>query len=180
MHRRIAGAVCAALICATAPVWADSDFSGTGVGIDAGTLGAGVILVKSIVPHTLTAELDLNAPIKFNYDTTVSGTRYDGKLRMQGLGALLNFYPSTQHLFHLSAGVYYDHNQVDLGALFPAGGFTLNGQHYNSSQLTSLSDRITFNKRRTSVSAGVTVPPAPAGISTPMPACCTRVRPGSI
>lgn len=154
MHRPVRIATCLALVCASSPGWAAADFSGFGVGIDAGTLGAGLNLVKSIVPHTLSAELDLNAPIKFNYDNTISGTRYDGKLRMQGLGALLNYFPSTRHLFHLSAGVYYDRNQVNLGAQFPAGGFTLNGQRYTSSELTSLSDRITFNQSAPYVGLG--------------------------
>jgi hypothetical protein len=76
----------------------------------------------------------------------VSGTRYDGKLRMEGDGALLNFFPSTRHLFHLSGGVYYDRNEVNLGARFAPTGFTLNGHVYSSSELTSLSDSITFKK----------------------------------
>ncbi len=138
----------------SSPTWAESDFIGIGLGIDAGTLGAGVTLVKSIVPHTLTGELDLNAPLEFNYHTTISGTRYDGKLHMQGLGALLNYFPSARHLFHLSAGVYYDRNRVDLGAQFPAGGFTLDGQLYSSSELTSLSDRIKFNQSAPYVGLG--------------------------
>jgi hypothetical protein len=132
-------------MCGSSPLWAEPGFSGAGVGIDAGTLGAGVTLVKSIVPHTLTAEVDLNAPIKFNYDATISGTRYDGKLRMEGLGALLNYFPSPRHLFHLSAGVYYDRNQVDVDAQIPHAGFTLNGRLYTSSELISLSDRASFS-----------------------------------
>jgi hypothetical protein len=125
---------------------ADSDGSGLAAGIEVGTLGAGAAVVKSIIPHRLTAEIDLNAPIKINYDTSVSGTRYDGKLHLESYGALLNFFPSTSHLFHFSGGVYYDRNEVDVGAKFAPAGFTLNGHVYSSSELTSLSDSITFKK----------------------------------
>jgi len=143
---RYFGASIAALVCTATTVYADSGVGGLGVGVDAGTLGAGVTLVKSIVPHRLSAEIDLNAPIKVSYDTSVSGTRYDGKLRMQGNGALLNFFPSESSLFHVSGGAYFNQNKVDLNGQFSAGGFTLNGRQYSSSELTSLGDDITFRK----------------------------------
>ena len=146
MRPGVVGLACLALMCASSPCWADPQLSAPAVGVDAGTLGAGVTLSESLIAHTLTAEIDLNAPIKFDYDTTVSGNRYQGKLRMQGLGVLLNYFPSTRHLFHLSAGAYYDRNQVDVNAQIAEAGFTFNGQHYSSSELTSLSDRATFNR----------------------------------
>jgi hypothetical protein len=145
MNRYI-GVSIVSLVWAASAFPADVGIGGLGVGVDAGTLGAGLTLVKSIVPHRLSAEIDLNAPIKVNYDTNVSGTRYDGKLRMQGTGALLNFFPSQSSLFHLSGGVYINQNKVDLDAKFSASGFAFNGQQYTSSELTSLGDRITFRK----------------------------------
>ncbi len=42
--------------------------------------------------------------------------------------------------------MYYDRNEVNLGARFAPTGFTLNGHVYSSSELTSLSDSITFKK----------------------------------
>ncbi len=146
MKRYSSGIVCAWLVFASSACLADSDGSGLAVGIDGGTLGAGLTLVKSMVPHRLTAEVDLNAPIDINYDTTISGTRYDGKLRMQGFGALLNVFPSTSHLFHISGGVYYNRNRVNLAAQIAPPGFTLDGHLYPSSELTSLSDSVSFKK----------------------------------
>jgi hypothetical protein len=107
---------------------ADADISGLGAGIDVGTLGAGLTAVKSIIPHRLTAEIDLNAPLRVSYTTDVSGTHYSGKLRMAASGALLNLFPSTLHLFHVSAGAYFNDNRVNLGAQFAPGTFTLNGE----------------------------------------------------
>jgi hypothetical protein len=145
MNRYI-GVSIASLLFASSAVYADVGLGGVGVGVDAGTLGAGLALVKSIVPHRLSAEIDLNAPIKINYDTDVGGARYDGKLRMQGIGALLNFFPSQSSLIHLSGGVYVNQNKVDLDGQFGPSGFSFNGREYSSSELTSLGDSITFRK----------------------------------
>jgi hypothetical protein len=146
MNRLCIGAAGALLAFSCSPSAADSNDSGFGLGIGAGTLGAGVSIVKSIVSHRLTAELDLNAPLRLSYTTDASGTHYSGKLRTEAPGVLLNFFPSDVHLFHVSAGAYYDDNRVDLGAQFAPGAFTLNGRHYTSSELTSLSDRVTFRR----------------------------------
>jgi hypothetical protein len=140
-------ACCSMLLLLSLSAYADdSEAPGLGAGISAGNLGAGVTIVKSLVSHRLTAELDLNAPLRLSYTTDVSGTHYSGKLRTEAPGVLLNFFPSSVHLFHVTAGAYYDDNQVDLGAQFAPGAFTLNGQRYSSSQLTSLSDRVGFQR----------------------------------
>ena len=147
--RYFLGTGCSLLLWSSSASADDSDGSslGLGAGIGAGTLGAGVVIVKSIVPHRLEAEIDLNAPIRVPYTTNVSGTHYSGKLRAEASGALLNFFPSARYLFHLSAGAYYNDNQVDLAARFASGGtFTLNGQQYTRSELTSLSDRVSFRR----------------------------------
>jgi hypothetical protein len=144
MARYCLGAACLLLLSWSASAAADVDGLGLGAGIDAGTLGAGLTVVKSIIPHRLSAEIDLNAPIPVSYTTDVSGTHYSGKLRMAASGAFLNFFPSASHLFHLSAGAYYNYNHVNLGAQFAPGAFTLDGQRYTTSELTSLSDRVTF------------------------------------
>ncbi len=146
MIRNSIGSACALLVLSCSPSAAESDDLGFGVGIGAGTLGAGVTIVKAIVPHRLTAEIDLNAPLRLSYTTDVSGTHYSGKLQAEASGVLLNFFPSTLHSFHVSAGAYYDDDRVDLGAQFAPGEFTLNGQHYTSSQLTALSDRVSFQR----------------------------------
>jgi hypothetical protein len=145
MARYRLGAACLLLLSWSASA-AGADGLGLGAGIDAGTLGAGLNLVKSIVPHRLSAEIDLNAPIRVSYTTDISGTHYSGKLRMAASGALLNFFPSASHLFHVSGGAYYNDNHASLGAQFAPGGFTLDGQRYSSSELTSLSDRVTFRR----------------------------------
>jgi hypothetical protein len=143
MTRYLLTAGCSLLLSWSA---ASADGTGLGAGIDVGTLGAGLTVVKSVIPHRLTAEIDLNAPLRVSYTTDVSGTHYSGKLRMAASGALLNLFPSTSHLFHVSAGAFYNSNRVDLGAQFAPGAFTLDGQRYTSSELTSLGDRITFRR----------------------------------
>jgi hypothetical protein len=114
---------------------------GLAVGVDAGTLGAGVSLSKALEPQMLSVELDLNAPLQRSYSLNNGGTHYSGTLRVQGLGLLAHYSPWS-NLFHFSAGVFYDNNHVSMTAQPTDGSYTLDGQSFTSSQLTSLRGEI--------------------------------------
>jgi len=114
---------------------------GLAVGLDAGTLGAGVSLSKALEPNMLSVELDLNAPLQRSYSLNNGGTHYSGALRVQGIGLLAHYSPWS-NLFHFSAGVFYDNNHVSMTAQPTDGSYLLDGQSFTSSQLSSLRGEI--------------------------------------
>jgi hypothetical protein len=110
---------------------------GLAVGVDAGTLGAGVSISKALEPKVLSVELDLNAPLQRSYSLNNGGTHYSGTLRVQGIGLLAHYSPWS-NLFHFSAGVFYDNNHVSMTAQPSDGSYTLDGQSFPTSQVSSL------------------------------------------
>jgi hypothetical protein len=114
---------------------------GLAVGVDAGTLGAGVSLSKALDPKVLNLELDLNAPLQRSYSLNNDGTHYSGNLRVQGIGLLAHYSPWA-NLFHFSAGVFYDNNHVGMTAQPTDGAYTLDGQSFTTAQLSSLRGEI--------------------------------------
>lgn len=142
MKRFLLAAAAAACVCA-APAWGASSTSGLAVGARVGTLGAGLSVTKAIEPGRLSVELDLNALTR-SHSYSNNGVNYNGSLRLQSAGAVANYFPWAS-AFHISAGLFYDHNRFDLNGQPSSGSFTLGGQTYTSAQLSSLSGQVKFN-----------------------------------
>jgi hypothetical protein len=104
-------------------------------------LGIGVAVPFS---ETLSGRLSLNK-YTYSYQSTSSGTQFDGNLKLESMAALADW-----HLFngvtHLTAGLIYNNNSIDMTATAVGGNITVNNQTYTSSQVGSLTTEITFNK----------------------------------
>ncbi len=70
---------------------------------------------------------------QFNHslNTSTSGASYSGKLKLNSYEGLVDWFP-FEGVTHLTAGVVYNNNKVDLNS---AGPFTLNGTQYTTGTL---------------------------------------------
>ena len=132
----------AALCVGAAPAWGASRVEGFAVGVDAGTLGAGLSLSRAVEPGRLGVELDVHA-LSLSHGYTGQGVDYRGTLRMRSVGVIANWFPWHGPL-HLSAGLFYDGNRWDLQAQPGPGGLVINGHAYTSSQLGALHGQVRF------------------------------------
>lgn len=142
MNRSVFAAAAAAFVCA-APAWGAPFTNGLAVGLSAGTLGAGVTVIQAIEPGRLSVELDLNV-LTLPHSYSNDGVNYNGSLHLQSAGVVANYFPWTS-AFHLSAGLFYDNNRLNLNGQPTSGSFTLNGQTYSTAELSSLSGQVKFN-----------------------------------
>lgn len=119
MIRRFAlGGLLAALL--YVPAWA-----GVGISANAGTLGLGLTLSVPIVPEWADARLLVNGGRITRHETT-AGLHYRGRAHFRNAALLADFYPFGG-LFHVTGGLYYDDNRVDLTGTPVNGAYTVNG-----------------------------------------------------
>ena len=76
---------------------------------------------------------------------------YTGKLKLNNLGGLVDFYPVASG-FRISAGVFSNNNKIDLTSK-PGQTITVNGIQYPSSAVGNVTGDVRFNK--TSPYAGI-------------------------
>ena len=93
-----------------------------GIGVRAGTTGLGADVAWSIAP-TLSARLGYSA-LKWNHDVTTN-IRYDGKLKLSNVNALLDFSPLGP--FRLTGGFIFNDNKYDVQSGNIGGAGTLSG-----------------------------------------------------
>ena len=80
-----------------------------GIGVRAGTTGLGADVAWSVAP-TLSARLGYST-LKWNHDVDTD-IRYDGKLKLSNLSALLDFSPLGP--FRLTGGLVFNNNKYDV------------------------------------------------------------------
>lgn len=114
---------------AAAPRWS--------VGVDAGTLGAGVVAVRPLGARLALALQAAAAVVR--HPTSAAGVDYDARLRLQGVGAVLEDFAFGARPLFVGAGLFIDRNRADLAARNP-GSITAGG-----STLDSLDGRVRFN-----------------------------------
>ena len=116
-----------------------SDF---GVDAHASTLGFGGELNYSLNSY-FTARVDFNR-YNHSYNTTKEQIDYDFNLHLKTAGVLLDLHPFAG-TFRITAGYFNNKNDIFAVAL-PQNGttYTINGNTYNNSQLTSLTGDISF------------------------------------
>ncbi len=115
-----------------------SDF---GVDAHASTLGFGGELNYSINSF-LTARVDFNR-YNHTYNTTKEQIDYDFNLHLQTAGVLLDLHPFAGS-FRITAGYFNNKNDILAVALPQSGTYTINGNTYNTTQVSSLSGEISF------------------------------------
>jgi hypothetical protein len=115
-----------------------SSSADVGMGVRAGTAGAGVDLGFSLVP-TLAARVGYSE-FSINKDVNSNDANYDGKLKLSNFNALLDWSPLGP--FRLTGGLVGDNNKINITGKPQAGQLNLNGTNYDTTQLSSVTGTI--------------------------------------
>jgi hypothetical protein len=142
MRYRVPLALIVAGLCG-APSFAAGVADDIAVGVEVGTLGAGIIVSKPLGAQWSVDASANGATISHTYHD--EGVDYGGSLHLITAGAGLNYFPWESAAFRLRGGVYYDHTHVDLNPIIPASGFTVNDVHYTPAQLSQLTGDLKFH-----------------------------------
>lgn len=138
-------AICAVL----APSSSRAD---TSIGLNIGTLGAGVELA-----HAFTENLGFRigaSGLKYDRTDSYESVDYDEKLRLATGRVLIDWFPFANH-FRVSAGAMYNGNELTLdGKPSGSGTYTINGHTYNASDVGSLNGKVDFRKTAPYVGLG--------------------------
>jgi len=125
-------ALLASLGALAAPAAAQLDIS---AGVTAGTLGIGLQGDILIVSH-LGGRVIFNGLAQLTLNQTNSGITYNGKLTLQNIPILLDYYPSSTGSFHLTGGVVLNSNKVNATAVIAQGdSIKISGTYYSQAQL---------------------------------------------
>jgi hypothetical protein len=108
----------------------------------AGTLGVGGEIGVEVLP-TLVLRGVVQG-YKYNYNKTLDGINYDGKLGLSSYGLQADFHPPLIPLY-ITAGMYANDNKVDLNAV-PSGTYTIGDNTYTGAQVGTLTSHAGFDK----------------------------------
>lgn len=114
-----------------------SDF---GVDAHASTLGFGGELNYTINSY-FTARVDFNR-YNHTYNTTKEQIDYDFNLHLKTAGVMFDLHPFAGS-FRITAGYFNNKNDI-LAVALPQSSYTINGNTYNNTQVSSLSGEISF------------------------------------
>lgn len=116
--------------------------AGIGIGVKAGTLGAGVEASVSLVP-SLNLRLGAN---KFTYDftDTLDDIRYDSEFDLDSQSLILDWHPFGGS-FRLSAGVFRNRNQFNIAGTATTGA-TIGNTFYSATDIGGISGTVSFDE----------------------------------
>lgn len=140
----------AAALCASGVAQAQEGPS-PAVGLTAGTLGAGLNLGLNFSP-AFGLRLGANGYNR-NYNTTSGQVRYDGKLRLQTVEVLGDWYPAPGG-FRLTAGLMANGNKFNLTGQPSGGSYTFNGRSYTAAQAGTVVANVDFRSTSPYVGLG--------------------------
>lgn len=109
-----------------------------GVGVRAGTTGLGGDVGFSIAP-TLLARIGYSW-LDYGVDVEATDMKYDGKLKLSNLSALLDWSPLGP--FRVTGGLVFNDNRVSVTSVPVGGSYTLNGNTYNASAVGSIEGEV--------------------------------------
>jgi hypothetical protein len=136
MKQRFLGVLAAATVAASGGAMA-ADF---GIGVKAGTLGAGVELGMSLT-DSINARIGLNSYTR-SESRTEDGVDYDGDLKLNSTALLLDWHPFTG-TFKVSAGYVFNSNELEMnGQLNDADTYDIGGTSYTGAQLGKLTGSV--------------------------------------
>jgi hypothetical protein len=130
------------LIAVTAALAAAGSAHAAGVGVRAGTTGIGGDVGWHVAP-TLDARVGYSA-LSWGHHLQETGVRYDSKLKLSNLSALLDWSPLGP--FRLTGGIVGNNNKYDLSGTPSGGTFTVNGTTYQASDVGNLGGRVKSGK----------------------------------
>jgi len=114
------------------------------VGLKVGTLGVGIDLSMPIADK-VNVRFNVNG---FTYSDTreEDGVDYDATLDLLTAGVLIDYFPIDESRFRVSAGAYYNGNELTGSAVASAGNtVTIDNNTYNLSDIGSLDLDVTFD-----------------------------------
>jgi hypothetical protein len=137
MHTRNILAVTALALCSTS-VWADDSFA---VGARVGTTGVGL---DFIYPASSSLSIRLSgATYNKSYDTTSANVQYNGKLKLNTIGLLADYFPG-EGSFRFTAGLIKNNNKFELTGQAVGGSYTINNTTYTAAQAGSVTGTVDF------------------------------------
>jgi hypothetical protein len=132
--------LCLVLLAAAAPLHAADGIAVIG---KIGTLGAGVDIGLPL-NESWALRLNVNGA-SINDNVTESGINYDVDAKGRTAGLLLDWHPGGT-LFRLSAGAYYNGNELTATGRIVNGSIEINGKPYTSADVGSLTSTVDFRK----------------------------------
>jgi hypothetical protein len=131
MKTKISVLITFLLLGSAATIYADTSGNRSyafGLGVGATTLGAQGSGIISLGPHfTVGLAYNDDVGIELKKDFTVDNVDYTGQAKLNSLLGTLNFFPAVESLFHISAGVALNGNEVT-DTVNPVNGFVdING-----------------------------------------------------
>ncbi|MGV3556939.1 hypothetical protein [Larkinella arboricola] len=122
---------------------------GLAVAIRAGTAGVGLDVFKSIAPRfTVRAGASLffyQGQLDSGKPTDVVQIEYDFRLKLASFNALADFYPFKRADFRLTAGVFYNLNQLTFDGT-PTKEVKFNDVVFTKEQVGTINGKADFNK----------------------------------
>ena len=106
------------------------------VGVRASTLGAGLEVGGKLNSHLRLRGLINGWDV--NHDNTTDNIHYDGKLKLASAGAQLDYYPSENGGFYVTAGLYGNSNKVRETAT-PTNNTRIGSVTYTPAEIGTLS-----------------------------------------
>lgn len=122
---------------------AESSSARADIGVHASTLGLGASFAMPVTEN-ISGRLSLSK-YDYKYQTIDDQVKYDATLKLESVAALADW-----HLFsgvtHLTAGLIYNNNGINMTATPNGGSYTINGVSYTAAQVGTLNAAINFNK----------------------------------
>ena len=140
-QRAVIGAAALALACLVTPVSSLAATPDFALAVRAGTPGLGLDLDLGLSP-SFGMRVGFSG-FNINHDIDTSDVDYDGRLKLQTVTGLLDWYVFSGG-FHLTAGVAGNDTKLDVVGQPNQGTYTINGNTYSSSQLGSLTGQLKF------------------------------------
>jgi len=132
------GAAAVAALLAVSPALAQDDAARFSVGVTAGSLGVGPEV--GFRPSSMFGARASASFFDLSHDFDVDDIDYNGKVKLESYGAMLDFYP-FQGGFRLSGGFRVNNNRVGVTAT-PTGNVTVGDVTYTPAQVGTLSGHV--------------------------------------
>lgn len=113
------------------------------IDVHASTLGLGVGIATPL-SDSVAGRLSFSQYSRTS-QTTSDSINYDTNLKLSNIAALADWHALNGY-FHLSAGLVYNNNELEMIATPVGGSYTINGKTYTSGQVGSMGTLVTFNK----------------------------------
>ncbi|MHB8253699.1 MAG: hypothetical protein ACYDEV_08365 [Acidiferrobacter sp.] len=113
-----------------------------GVGASFGTMGLGLSVTVPLVARLIDGRLIVNGG-QLSRNMTTDDLHYKAQAQFRNAALLADYYP-FRGLFHVTGGVYYDDNRVNLTAVPVNGAYTINGSSVPANQVGPVTGAVTY------------------------------------